>query len=497
MATITINRVSSFPTTFAPLTATSRADYLRGDGANNVIARPLSILEQEIFDQLTALGASPFEIYQAIFTGAITRPLSALEVENYPFLFDPAVALQFGFNVPTSLTGALDLLVAITGSGSFDSGPEPDNSGFGGNDRIFGRGGDDLIIDLAGNNLIVTDDGDDMILLGAGNDQIYDRGGDNLITILGGNNYVLTRHGDDNVTTGDGDDVVNVFNGRNEVNAGEGDNRVRGGDGLDIVNVGTGDDFVEIRNGTLGQTESYDLGFIGVFGFEAHNFVRDEGGSDTIRATGNSRNDQPGIEDQVFNGDDLILSDLGSVFGDDDIFAGSGNNIIVDAGGNDTIGTLEGNDIIFTSFLVAGDDTISSGAGSDTINPGSGSDEIRAGAGADFIDLESDGFVDTLIFRQGDQSTLASETDIVSGFEAGIDRIDVSALGLTIDDLFVFDAAAAGISAGDENIGDTLLAWDASGDGAIGAGDLFTNILADFGGGLTGDNFVFAEDLIA
>lgn len=484
------------PSAFAS-TATPGPDFLRGGGANDVILRPLTTGEKAIVAQLSGLGASQAEIYDAVLLGEIRRPLTPPEAAVFPKLFDPAFAAAIGFAVAESLDDALSILTGVFGVQPFDTGPAPDNSAFGGNDRILGDGGDDYIADLLGDNLVSTDEGDDRILLGAGNDHIFDRGGDNVIDDLGGNNVITARDGDDTVTTGAGDDHINVFDGQNTVDAGDGNNMVRGGEGLDAITVGTGNDFVEVRTGSLDQTDSFDLPFIGVLGFLAHNVVQDAGGSDNIRASGNSRVDQPGFPDQVFNGDDLVLSDIGGVFGNDRIELGGGNNIVVDLGGNDIVRTLEGDDIIFTSFAAPGNDDISSGEGNDTVNPGAGSDTVRGGLGADVVFLENDGDRDALPYLDGDQSFSPATTDIVLGFDGGIDVIDVSTLGMRLTNLLILNAAALGISVGDPASGDIMVAWDTQDDGVLNTGDFFSTVLADFAASsLLASNFVFAPDTL-
>jgi Ca2+-binding RTX toxin-like protein len=464
---------------------TAGSDLIRGSGLTEaLVLRSLLPGEQSIVGQLQALDVPQDQIYDALLLGDLRRPLTDGEAANYPFLFDPAVADQFGFEVAATLDDALILFTTVLGSGPFDAGPAPDISGFGGADRIFGRGGDDYVADLAGDNLVNTDDGDDRILLGSGRDRIYDRGGDNRITDLGGDNIITTGDGDDTIETGDGDDVINAFDGRNVIDAGDGDNLVRGGDGYDEINVGTGDDFVELRGGTLGVFEPFDVAPIGITGFEAQNVIIDQGGSDDLRASVNSRNDQPGFPDQVYNGNDLVISDIGGVFGDDRIEVLGGDNIVLDLGGNDIVRTLEGDDIIFTSFVSPGNDRISSGAGDDFINPGGGADEVRSGFGADQIQLEFDGAADTLIFQEGDVSTDPTIFDTIDGFDGGgVDKIDLSALGATLADLLLLTVT-----------GGRLVALDVNGTDQVEFGvDALIGVLTGVSGALTADSFIFAD----
>ena len=473
---------------------TSGHDFIRGTAEDDFLHRPLSSSERRILDQLDAMDVPRADVLDAILRGKLRRELSASEQQALAALLDePRNGAAPGAE---NLADALSVLEAA-GAPSFGKGPAPSSIDFDGDDRIFGQGGGDYVADLRGNNLVSTEDGDDRILLGRGNDRIFDRGGDNRIDDRGGNNLISTRDGDDTVTTGDGDDIINVFDGRNNVDAGAGDNIVRGGNGFDNITVGVGNDLIEVRNGTAGQFDRFDLPFIGVER-RVHNVVQDFGGSDNIRATGSSRKVDSDVKDLVFNGNDLILSDVGGeIFGDDLIAAGGGDNIIIDFGGNDKVSALEGDDIIFTSFVSAGNDDISAGPGNDSINPGAGADVVRGGPGEDFINLENDGDLDRLVYLEDDRTTNPAATDIVLGFDGGLDQIDVSTLGLSQANLLVFNPAIFGISVGDQDVADLLIAWDVAKDGTLNAGDFFTCILADFDGLLLEpSNFVFNVDTI-
>ena len=511
-------------------------DYLVAQGLSDADAYDKVFLgevqnAQAIADQLTSLGLAASIFSGAILDGSLARTFDTsttfiftgfTEASFFQTLasnpdFLPFLNSTFGTNFPAPTSVAQLLAIQNAFSNAFGPGPlsDPgevvDNGDMGGNDTIYGRGGDDYIADLLGNNRVVTDDGDDRILLGEGNDRVYDSGGDNRIDILGGNNYIATRHGDDIINTGDGDDTINAFDGNNVIDAGDGDNRVRGGDDADIVRVGTGDDFVDVlttglllnasgspildSNGdAIDQAVSVAIdGLVTLTDFG--NIVIDQGGSDNIRATGNSRNDQPGFPDREFNGDDAVISDLGffntgdpSLLGVDRIEVGGGDNFIIDFGGDTRVRTLEGEDTVFTSFSVTGDDDINTGAGADTINPGAGVDIVRGGADGDTIELEDDGDADTLVYLEGDPTFDLANTDVVGGFDGfGVDKIDVSGLGLGFGNLLI--TALNPATVGDPNIPDVLIWWDADGDGN---GDFFTTILEDFDSAtLSLDSFVF------
>lgn len=477
---------------------TAGSDFVRGSSADDVLHRPLKSREQKIFDQLVDRGFRPADVLDALFLGDLRRSIDPGEARALQKLMERSGRNDSPLAVLPTLSEAIATLEA-DGNPAFDTGPAPGLGKFSGADRYFGTGGDDYIADLRGDNLVSTEDGNDRMLLGRGNDRVYDRGGDNRITDLGGNNLITTRDGDDIITTGGGKDVINAFDGRNIIDAGDGKNIARGGNGFDSITVGVGDDFVEVRNATSGEWETVDLPFIGITDYRAHNIVVDAGGSDSLRATGSSRNVDSETLDLLFNGNDLVLSDFGGeVLGDDVIELGGGDNIVVDMGGDNKVRTLEGDDIIFTSFLSSGDDEIDAGAGSDSINPGGGDDIVRGGPGEDFINLENDGDRDVLVYLEDDRSGSPVTTDIVLGFEGGRDMIDVSTLDLGLANLKVFNAALFGLVIGDPELTDLLIAWDKNRDGVVGQGDFFTTILADVDEStLTPANFLFDADLLA
>ena len=328
---------SSRSTASATEPYSSRGDFIRGSGSDDVIG-----FRQEGFTQVqvdlaalvNALGIPPvFGLPNTPAAAALI--LNALSIPQFPDQADLVPALvelesafeSVGLNLDRWDT-PIEALNSVRANASFFG----IDTEFGGNDRIFGRGGNDTIMDLEGHNRVQTGDGDDTIYLGTGNDRVTDTGGNNTITDLGGNNTITLLAttsfadpfvGTDVVNTGDGNDNINAFDGKNIIDAGNGNNTVRGGDNYDEIKVGNGNDFVEVRGGFADEDANEngildfgeDANFNGILdpadsvvfallntgqGFEAHNYVVDNGGDDTIRSTA-SASDQ---------GDDLILSDL-------------------------------------------------------------------------------------------------------------------------------------------------------------------------------------------
>ena len=112
---------------------------------------------------------------------------------------------------------------------------------------------------------------------------------------------------------------------------------------------------------------------------------------------------------------------------DANIIHGYAGNDVIRAGiGNDVLYGDEGNDILFGE---AGDDRLYGGAGNDQLNGGAGADILDGGAGRDVITLEADGAMDVVVFRPGDTGKTLGTADVIASFEAGIDKIDLTAFG--------------------------------------------------------------------
>ena len=118
----------------------------------------------------------------------------------------------------------------------------------------------------------------------------------------------------------------------------------------------------------------------------------------------------------------------------DDSLTGDANpNVLKGMGGDDTLVGAAGNDKLYGG---AGDDTLSStgganefdgGAGDDTITGGSDADKITGGTGDDILDGGTG--ADTFVFSPAD----GRYSDIITGFDATTDKIDLSAFDLTAE----------------------------------------------------------------
>ena len=216
-------------------------------------------------------------------------------------------------------------------------------------------------------------------------------------------------------------------------------------------------------------------------------------------------------------GDDTVTANYHSnfsIFGDDgndyltvnegEANGGAGNDTLLSSGeamlsggtGNDSVTTEgwaygdEGDDMVSGGFFAsggAGNDyvTTSYGAGSETLLYGdAGSDHVVGGAGDDFISggagkdyLTGGAGADVFQFGHLDSRTGGGARDVITDFQRGVDKIDLSALGITSFSELTFKSVGSGV----------IVYADLDHNGLDGA---------DFGLQLTGIKVMAADDFI-
>jgi Ca2+-binding RTX toxin-like protein len=152
--------------------------------------------------------------------------------------------------------------------------------------------------------------------------------------------------------------------------------------------------------------------------------------------------------------------------GDDQMTGGYGDDELIGADGNDTMSGGSENDLIYGG---AGNDKITGDDGRDTIYGGTGDDRIDGGNSPNRLFGEAGNdtiiggyFNDTMtggtgadIFNTGVYSTYTPQTDIITDFNTGEDRIDMRNVGITSwDDVLMWLSADP---AGNATI---YVAWD-------------------------------------
>ena len=316
------------------------------------------------------------------------------------------------------------------------------------------------------------------------NDGISDPRGISAFTQTDGDASVLISNvaivggtgGNDFITGGQGSDIIYGEGGGDTIHSNEGADRVSGGDGADTIYTGTGNDLVSGGAGDdtafLGEgADTFDTGYGDADSDDGNDLVHGEGGNDTIYGGGGEDSLHGGADDDLVSGEagndelfggagnDTVSGGLGDdkaylgegddTFenhwwdnpennGSDEIYGEGGADTIKGGGGDDTVDGGSGEDVLYGQ---SGDDFVSGGTGDDALDGGTGGDKLVGGAGEDTIkggegddhmwggEWTGDDETDTFVFSPG------SGQDMVHDFETGKDIIDLSAYGLTWEEL--------------------------------------------------------------
>ncbi len=316
---------------------------------------------------------------------------------------------------------------------------------------LASTGADDVTLG-AGDDGALLRDGDDMVAPGAGRDTIDGGAGSDTVTYAAATGAVtvdLGLTGPQSISAGEGfDTLISIENvigsSRGDRITGNGEtNRLDGGAGSDMLDGKGGDDWLK---GGLG-----DDTLIGGSGRDTADYTGYNGKivvnlSKTVaQATGPAGNDTlSGIEDLISGGgnDQLTGSTVANT-----IHGGNGSDIIAGLGGADTL------------YGDAGNDRIIGGAGNDRLVGGLGRDVQAGGADADMF-----------VFGALADSAVGGQRDLITDFEQGIDKIDVTGISSEahVNQVFIGSAAFTG-EAGQiryyQASGQTIIAGDVTGDG--------------------------------
>lgn len=197
---------------------------------------------------------------------------------------------------------------------------------------------------------------------------------------------------------------------RSEVIMGRGHDTIRGGAGDDTIFAGVGDD--NVSGGTGNDS---------ILGGEGRNVLWGMEGNDWIQGGGDV----------------------------DRLFGGAGRDTLLGGGGNDVLEGGDGADLLNGG---AGRDVLSGGAGNDVLVGDLGADTLTGGAGADVF-----------VFGSALASGMGAARDVITDFQSGVDRIDLSGLGTAF-------VGTGGLAGGGRasfffDTGRDLLIGDQNGDG--------------------------------
>ena len=192
----------------------------------------------------------------------------------------------------------------------------------------------------------------------------------------------------------------------------EGD-KAKGGKGYDSA--------VQSDGGTLKLDKSTEAGTLtgdgdgkiigtnaknNLVGNEGDNLLKGENGKDVLIGNGGDDKLVGGNANDILSGGD----------GDDKLIGGNGKDQLYGGEGDDILKGGKGSDKLFG---LAGDDKLFGAEGKDSLIGGVGNDTLFGGAGKD--QLTGDDGADVFGFLKGEKGT-----DVITDFEAGVDKIDLS-----------------------------------------------------------------------
>ena len=239
---------------------------------------------------------------------------------------------------------------------------------------------------------------------------------------LGGNDVLQGGTGIDTLIGGIGNDsyIVDTTTDIIKENANEGIDRV-----YSHVDYTLSDnlEFLTLRLAAVKGTGNNGANLI--YGSATDNILSGLGSNDKLY--GNAGNDKL----DGGTGNDLL--DGGA--GNDQLVGGTGNDTLNGGLGNDQLDGGLGNDTLNGG---AGDDTLNGGAGNDTLNGGDGADILSGGLGKDTYNLtEATHSIDTVIVGLNTTPKILDDylgnTDVVTGFVFGEDKLDVAFTNIVAD----------------------------------------------------------------
>lgn len=278
---------------------------------------------------------------------------------------------------------------------------------------------------------------------------------------------------DGDVDLGVGDDIFSGYGGRV-------DGAVSGGDGDDLFLVDQSD--VQI-NGGAGWDEIRAYGDVTSGG--GIEVIKLQGGG-ALNATGDDGDNQitgtSGANILIGgDGNDLLTGQAGT----DDLQGGAGNDTLRGGADADVLGGGAGNDIMAGQ---GGHDELEGGDGNDTMAGHAGDDILLGGLGRDLLvgGVGSDVFIYEAL---AETSTDLAQSDRISGFVPGEDRIDLSEIN---EESFAFIGTGAFSAGGGmelryfvNGVGHSIVQMDGDGDGLADAALLVLGV-----GSLTASDFI-------
>lgn len=302
-------------------------------------------------------------------------------------------------------------------------------SGGAGNDTLYGNAGNDSLLGYAGNDVLYGGDGDDRLIDTLGNNTLWGGTGNDFLQNGNSAGRLYGQSGNDTLISGAGNDYLSGGDGNDRMTAGAGADTLLGGAGNDYMSGDAGNDYMDggAGNDSMfgGDGFDYMLGGDGndsMYGGDGHDTVSGGNGDDLV--SGGAGNDVL----YGGNGNDRIYGDNGhdvlyGGFGNDMLFGGAGHDLLMGEDGDDYLSGGEGNDTLRGG---AGADVLFGGAGHDVLFGDTGNDSLQGGAGYDT--LTGGAGADVFVFTTADNFDGAM--DVITDFQSGVDRIDLSGRNL-------------------------------------------------------------------
>ena len=346
--------------------------------------------------------------------GAAFGPVSRFSDEGIIFRTQsPDVKFDIRDVVGPSI-GLFDVVVlGVAAAEIYDFGLEHEdfyvNAG-GGDDAIIGGRGNDYLIGASGADMLEGRDGNDFLVGGPGNDIISGGSGNDTAVIR------YTLDGSDTVDLGEGDDVVQVIFPAGQVRLTWSTLQTGNGDPNDSGTLPGEDGGLNIR--LQGEDSAGNLtGPVSRYDDEGISFIGGNGVTFDLR----------NLSDGAQRGAGYGVARFGS--SGDDVYNDSGRTVNVFHNGG------------------LGNDTLIGGSGADHLVGLDGDDRIAGGAGNDLlVGLAGS---DTFIFSGNPGA------DTILTYQRGVDRIDLTAYGIGLDDV-VATAIGPNTSLGVDTNGDGL-----------------------------------------
>ena len=262
-------------------------------------------------------------------------------------------------------------------------------------------------------------------------EQIRFLGGEGADTVRGGVSYdtIEGRGGADRLFGMDGNDWLDGGAGDDRLDGGAGNDSLIGGAGGNVLIGGSGDDDFNRSSFEFAGVDAIDGGE----GFDMASLNLDDR---TVSLVGDFTDATRIVrlaDGTTVTGVEEFWIRTGS--GADDIRLGAGDDVLRLGAGADVGFGGAGFDSLFGG---GGADLLDGGADGDDLSGGSGDDRLIGGAGNDY--LRGGSGADVFVFARG------SGADVLEDFTSGQDRIDLTAYGVT------FEQVMAAFVAGDEGV---------------------------------------------